>query len=744
MRPMTLDVEGLGSWRRPSTIDLAKWEVVAVTGANGAGKSTLVEAMEIALFGRPGRTRSLDSVVSRGVDQMRVALEFTHGGGTYRVTRERVRAKRTTAVAERLDDDGAWVEMARGVDTVDRWLGDTLGLSRESYLSTAMLSQGDAARFCEADPSARKALFAEMLGLERFASLAEAAKAKKRDAEVLASSEDRRVEEMTAEIAGSEAEATELLGVDVSIEEARDALADAERRLDAARGDSALLTQLQSERDALQRQIAEAMARSKVAAAEAEARRTRAKRSLADVCSEGELAVQKLDAVTVAKTSIEARQARLADFGEQLNGFAASEQRIVDEGTALRGEIERLAGERERLAAAKAELIERIEVVNRDPDAPECYACGQPLTAEHRRALLAEIEDEITKVANGARAVEDSSAEKEKRRDALRLDLKSVRAEKAKVEAAEQVERTALVRAQALAEQEEECTQGVERAMAALADAEAEVAAAEAGVSALGETVEDHAPLALRTRATEVEAEITRLGRSARAVEAATRAQQAARTELERLTVRRGALAERLRRCAEVEQRLVTAKQQVATSLRTAAVHGVLERAFGRDGVPRLVVEGALAELEVDIMEVLERLSASSFQVHLVTERDKKSGGVAETLDIVVETGSGAQPFEMFSGGERLRIALAVNAAMARLMRRRCGEGWDLLVFDEPAALDEEGVRSLVDWLWMLRSEISCIAVITHLDQVASAFDQRVVVERDEVDGSRLVALSRL
>ena len=150
-----------------------------------------------------------------------------------------------------------------------------------------------------------------------------------------------------------------------------------------------------------------------------------------------------------------------------------------------------------------------------------------------------------------------------------------------------------------------------------------------------------------------------------------------------------------------------------------------------------VVLEGALPEIEADIAEVLARLSDTGIEVHLATTR-ATAKGERETLEVVVRDEHGARPLELFSGGESLRVALAVNAALARLMRRRYGQGADLLFFDEPAALDERGLRALVDWLFVLREEVGLVLVVTHLEEVAAAFDARLVVERDPDAGSRV------
>ena len=80
-----------------------------------------------------------------------------------------------------------------------------------------------------------------------------------------------------------------------------------------------------------------------------------------------------------------------------------------------------------------------------------------------------------------------------------------------------------------------------------------------------------------------------------------------------------------------------------------------LERAFGKDGVPALLIEQALPEIEIKANEILGRLSDDTMHLHFETQakyKDDKRKDLRETLDIQVSDGAGLRDYELFSGGE--------------------------------------------------------------------------------------------
>ena len=64
-----------------------------------------------------------------------------------------------------------------------------------------------------------------------------------------------------------------------------------------------------------------------------------------------------------------------------------------------------------------------------------------------------------------------------------------------------------------------------------------------------------------------------------------------------------------------------------------------LERAFGKDGVPALLIEQALPEIEMKANQILGRLSDDSMHLHFETQakyKDEKRKELRETLEIQV------------------------------------------------------------------------------------------------------------
>ncbi len=159
-----------------------------------------------------------------------------------------------------------------------------------------------------------------------------------------------------------------------------------------------------------------------------------------------------------------------------------------------------------------------------------------------------------------------------------------------------------------------------------------------------------------------------------------------------------------------------------------------LERAFGKDGVPALLIEQALPEIEGKANEILDRLSNGAMSVRFVTQReykDSKRDDLKETLDIQISDGAGLRDYEMFSGGEAFRVNFAVRLALSEILARRTGARLQTLVIDEGfGSQDTQGRQRLIEAINMVRSDFAKILVITHLEELKEAFPNRIEVEK--------------
>jgi exonuclease SbcC len=162
----------------------------------------------------------------------------------------------------------------------------------------------------------------------------------------------------------------------------------------------------------------------------------------------------------------------------------------------------------------------------------------------------------------------------------------------------------------------------------------------------------------------------------------------------------------------------------------------LLERAFGKDGVPALLIEQALPEIETRANELLERLSEGNMSVRFVTQaafKDKKRDDLKETLDILISDGAGTRDYELYSGGEAFRVNFAIRLALSKLLAKRAGARLQTLVVDEGfGSQDTQGRQHLIEAINQVKQDFAKVLVISHIDELKDAFPHRIEVEKTE------------
>jgi exonuclease SbcC len=159
-----------------------------------------------------------------------------------------------------------------------------------------------------------------------------------------------------------------------------------------------------------------------------------------------------------------------------------------------------------------------------------------------------------------------------------------------------------------------------------------------------------------------------------------------------------------------------------------------LERAFGRDGVPALLIEQALPQIEARANLILDRLSAGGMAVRFVTQaayKDKRREDLRETLEIQISDGSGTRDYEMYSGGEAFRVNFAIRLALSEVLAQRAGARLQMLVIDEGfGSQDALGRQRLVEAINLVKGDFAKILVITHIEELKDHFPNRIEVEK--------------
>lgn len=707
MRPLSIHAR---NYRTYEELDLElPAGCVAILGENGAGKSSILQVIELALFGPRSRTLADYLTADSAETEMTVALYFEHRDTVYRVRRSySARGRGQTKLdLERLEehmayhpghsDSGpdeysaiAWTPLTRETaKETQAVIEDLLGLTRETFRASAFLAQGDSGAFTEAEPRQRKQILAEILDLQVWEQLLALVAADRKNADRELDRLNARLEMADGELAARPSVVAERDAHAVEKQAADELLAAAEEVLTSTEGTAARAREAAAARAGAE----QALAAAEKAFAETSGR--------IDRLNDEHMALQE---ELGDKAALEQLAGRVTEF--EAMAQAAQDLRAYDSQRAeLQRSLERSTAER---ASATAE-IDRISKA----ETPECPMCGQEMHAKARQNTLKELR---ARRDGWHSAIEDAS------RQLLGL-------EQACAGAVERRGNPAIDIAATLRDARDAATR-----LAALAEKERRLVA-------ISEEAEHSSELRLRqaddvhtakARLDEIPAgpdieTLTRAAADARLVRDAHRARV---DELDRAITR---CDDRLERLSATEAASAADREARDRLVESTGVLAHLERAFGRDGIPALILENAaIPQIEVEANRILQDLG-TAFRVELRTQKALKSGdGIREALDIIVIAGGVERPYETFSGGERTRLNLALRIALARLLAHRRGADVRFLAIDEPEFLDEAGIARLADVLQTLTGDFDTIAVVSHQPSLREAFDQTIHVVNDD------------
>ena len=190
-------------------------------------------------------------------------------------------------------------------------------------------------------------------------------------------------------------------------------------------------------------------------------------------------------------------------------------------------------------------------------------------------------------------------------------------------------------------------------------------------------------------------------------------------------------LREKLRRIEQLESNRKAKESELKQAAHQRGIFEELAHAFGKSGVQALIIETVLPELEDEANRLLGQMTDNRMHVKMETQREKKTGGAQETLDINISDELGTRPYELYSGGEAFRINLALRIALSKLLAHRAGAPLPILFMDEGfGTQDGPGREKLLETINSIQPDFEKIIVITHIDEMKEAFPTRIQVTK--------------
>ena len=228
-------------------------------------------------------------------------------------------------------------------------------------------------------------------------------------------------------------------------------------------------------------------------------------------------------------------------------------------------------------------------------------------------------------------------------------------------------------------------------------------------------------------------AAIAELPEQERAAEIADAALAGLSRERDDLLARQGRLQADAERRRGYQAEIVRLQSSHNSAQTEQGIYSELFGAFGRSGVPAMLIDAAVPHLENEANHLLGRMTDNRMAIRLETQRENRSGSTVETLDILISDELGSRNYELFSGGEAFRINLALRIALSKVLSQRLGAPLPTLFIDEGfGTQDAAGRERIVDAIASIQDEFEKIIVITHLDDLKDLFPARIEVLKTE------------
>ncbi|MDX9849337.1 MAG: SMC family ATPase [Anaerolineaceae bacterium] len=849
MIPVHLTIQGFLSYKDPVEIDFEQIHLASITGPNGAGKSSILDALTWSLFGNARAKK--DQVINQQSDSALVILDFEYEQQLFRVRRTKQLGKTELLEFYIRDQEGNhWRPLTEhSVGDTQNRIQSTLRLDYKTFINASFFLQGKADQFTQLSSGDRKAILANILGLEVWENYLKTTKEIRKDSESTKKQLDRILADINNELSNEEqikfnlAQAQKDLEVKNKTKQDHNQIIDQAKQLDSARSSAA--SQIEQQKKDIQK-ISDILEKNKsrqsnllIQLDDLQKQVQNAKqieenyqqwikvRSELDELTKKATAYQKINQALITTNhqiekeyeSLKMREISLGEKNSKIEQFRKELPEIENElqefvkklemfaisiskQKSLSDKMQKLQGE----ISARKQNIRHLENLNNEKRnhlkefrvaGPECPFCSQPLTPEHREQyesliikeglerkemidlenkFIEEFKNEINEISvelKNIEALEKESTDLQNLMTEKRLNKESMQKsveewqekyfsdyqntmqqlenhyfeQKYKsqvISLKEEIKKIDYDDARhASFQQLENNLRGTEEKYRMLVSARATLDPITKQSAELSDDIRhNNEELAEKSALLEsMQIEFNRLYANLPDITRLKKELDEIDIEISQISRKLGAEKQKL---DTIERRKID-KQTTQSELDQLVVkinrYQKLEEAFGTNGVPALLIEQALPEIEAHANELLDRLTLGQLSILFETQseyKDKKRQDKKETLDILINDANGhTRAYEMFSGGEAFRINFAIRLALSQVLAKRSGARLQTLVIDEGfGSQDTTGRSRLVETINVVKKDFSKILIITHLEELKDAFPGRIEVEKTP-SGSR-------
>ena len=704
-----------------TTLDLSKISSALIIGkianneleSNGAGKSTIFKAIEFCIFNECSKVSKLEKILRNGFDKCRVVFDFEIDNKIYRVSRSRTRKgvsdltllERTSldGDAHRLFDDESefkkyWTDISgRRAQDTEATLEIIHKLNHKSFCSAYYFSQDDHNSLATATKTARKNILKESLQLSVYNNLYKLAQTR---ASLMAKELDKK-----NAILSSLGSPNEFIAkFNDNLLECKKNIANSQNNLDVANKQSLIETEtlanLQSRLKSLLEQVNSVLVRqkdliAKIKKTEVELENSSSKRKL--VISQAKTIKAEIEELNQKKIILEKIDFdSLKDFKSQLEDSKAN----YSENMALIKSLE--------------ESLEELRIPM--PEDGFCKHCRQKLSAEHRANCEKSTKEEIDVKETKVIVLKESNKRLVASAKRLSEDINKLEASKKELEktvTSLEAKSKEMKDKEVLYREYDSITTSYKNELLSLnQDLEAINKEVEASSS---EEMKD-----LKEKIAKSEL-----------------LKQATKNVIDKLTKEHTVFTSDLavlEHSIEQKKLEIIKKEDLTKEIKRLdeeySVMPDLLEAFGPTGIPNLIIQNVLDDLQIEANTILEKIRPG-LQLSFVIEKTKGDGQIDDDLEIDYFINGQPIDYQLLSGAQKIDVMFGLKLGLSSLQKKKLGSNIKMLLLDEvDPALDPLGVDYFAEIIKILQKDFT-ILVITHNPRLQDKFKTKIIVEQD-------------
>jgi DNA repair exonuclease SbcCD ATPase subunit len=709
MDPKYLLIEDFMSHSR-TEIDFALFDSALIVGqdksnpreSNGVGKSVIYHAIKYAILGTYP-TSVVDKIVRDGTDGCKVTFDFGLDSRTFRIERSRRNKKTNLILKEQIG--GIWCEQSAkdqktATETHDELL-KLIKINSIAFDNAVLFSQNDLNGLASAkSPEERKIILKDAVGLSYYKKLEEMVK--KVSADIL-----KDIEVCTAVAATLGDPAADLKDLTIS-------LANSKRVIELKEiAQEGIRTELESKRSELT--SLNRLVNSEVASAH---------EKLIDIKNNKK---QLRDSIQSAMNDIAANEAKIISLKNTLEIRETERRQLQDKCNELRTQnlrpLSKVQGDLDTVienelnskSIIRTQEAQTAELRKPIPDGEDCPTCHQEITvdykANYQQSTQIKLTDIETSLADNRKKLKTILVKKAN----LQQEVMDINNTVAKIAATEgilnnkiteiQNNKDYIDRINKLVEQKSDELNANNKKLENIVELE----------KSLTEMIKTLSTDDISVKIIEVTKEIENLDRESGVISSHIASEsRSIGVFTAKIDVRTADL-----------DKLKNEKEKLETYQKKYKLHKKVQKSFSSSGIPTLVINTILDDLQVEANNFL-----SSLKPGLELQ-------FTEGLDLFFRIHGSIREYEQLSGGQKMLFAFALKIGLSVVIQRRLGVDIKLLLLDEvDQSLDDackdtyaEVVRKLQDTFKVL--------VVTHDNRLKSKFSNAIVVEGDPINGAK-------